>query len=660
MSLPRPLPTPRGPARILDPIVQLVCGDGLPGWRFLTLTGCLALVSALGESVMRWVQSIVATSSGWRGDLLPEILWILPLFDLLLFLGIALAALVLARVVPRVGRWVALAVAAALTVVAAYAPLSVWPQLHPAALVLLALGVAVQLLRWLAARPPSAVTLRRSFLGLAGLTVLVNLAALALPGRRAARLSTLGGAQAGLEDLLSVSLSRRDLLRPAAASQARTQPPSVLLIVLDTLRADHLSSYGYARATTPNLDAFAVEGTLFEHAYATAPWTLPSHASLMTGRYTYEHQATLSPLDARFPTLAEHFSAHGYVSGGFVANRSYTNWATGLGRGFQVYDDYYDSLADMASRTALGGQLLDGAARLGLRGISSRKLAEDVNRGFLRWLGSVGPAPFFAFLNYFDVHYPYLPPAPFDTRFTDRPLGYTIKDNMLGPRRESSTLSDEELQAMIAAYDGSLAYLDAQIGLLFGRLRDLGLFNNTLVVITSDHGEAFGEHGQWGHGSSLYREQVQVPLIVRYPPSVPSATRVSCAVDLQALPATVTHLLGAELADSPFPGTSLHTHWAAGDQHTSCAAFSELYSYGQTFDGRYRARKALTTSNWRLVVNKTGQLELYRAHEDTAEAQDLAPSPEGQQALQALLPRLVPYLSAEDWKGFNLPDLQKA
>ncbi|HUR09274.1 MAG TPA: sulfatase [Nonomuraea sp.] len=640
--------------RLTDPAVRLVCGAGRSGWRIVLIALCLGLVSGLGEGAMYWFQGVAPTRSGWRGDLLPEILWIAPLFDLALFGTLGVLVAVVGRLSGRAGRYVALAGVFGLTVIAAFGPLLAWPQFHPLALLVLALGASVQAFRFFSARPPTDAGLRRHFLRLTGLLVLANVLGVLFGPSRAARLSSpIAGVPSGVDGILAQTLSRRDFVRGSAA-QAPRDRPNVLLIVLDTLRADHLSSYGYQLETTPRMDAFAQQGVLFEKAFASAPWTLPSHASLFTGRYTYEHQASYRPLDATLPTLAERLAVQGYDTGGFVANRSYTNWASGLGRGFRIYDDYYSNAYDMVNITAYGKLLFDQLPLLSYYNKPGRKYADEINREFLTWLDSGSGSPFFAFLNYLDVHYPYIPPPPFDRKFTDDPLDYRISPEFLGPRRESHT--PREIQVMKAAYDGSLAYLDDQLGLLFDTLERRGLLDNTLVVITSDHGEEFGEHGSWGHGSSLYREQVHVPLIIRHPATVPPGQRVACTVTNQAVPATVMQLLGAQ-GGSPFPADPLTVHWADGHDDATCngVAFSELFSYGETFGGRFKARKALTTRDWRLVLNKTAQMELYRAQEDTAEERDLAASAEGQQALQTLLPRLAPYLSPEDWKGFNLP-----
>jgi arylsulfatase A-like enzyme len=180
---------------------------------------------------------------------------------------------------------------------------------------------------------------------------------------------------------------------------------------------------------------------------------LPSHASLFTGRYVYEHQAIDKPLGTAFPTLAEFLGSHGYLTAGFTANNRPARAASGFGRGFQVYDDYYANGADMAYRTAYGTLLSNELPDLGYWDIPGRKDAASVNRDFLSWLDAHSGSRFFTFLNYFDVHDPYLPPPPFDRMFTDTPTrGDRLNSHVfLSTLSDDRELSPQEIQNEIAA-----------------------------------------------------------------------------------------------------------------------------------------------------------------------------------------------------------------
>ena len=312
---------------------------------------------------------------------------------------------------------------------------------------------------------------------------------------------------------------RADLAPPNIALE-RNDMPSAILIVLDTARADRMGMYGYEHDTTPRLDAFANdEATRYDSARSTAPWTLPSHASLFTGLYPAVHGVTIPRSDApvdpdakptanqreawgqpntlspEIPTLAERLRSRGVQTAAIVSNRMLGAW-TGLDRGFEHYDDRkgaavgrYQAFAPLRGRPELAGH-------------TPYRDAREMTDVTLAWLDDERRAnsPFFLFLNYMDVHNPYRPPPPFDTAFSDEQ-----PRNRLRP--------EPELWSVL--YDRELAYLDSEIGRLLDGLRARGLFEDTLIVITSDHGEAFGEHGTWIHGWSLHEEVVRVPLIVK-------------------------------------------------------------------------------------------------------------------------------------------------
>ena len=363
--------------------------------------------------------------------------------------------------------------------------------------------------------------------------------------------------------------------------------PNVLLLVLDTVRADRLSLYGYERPTTPVLERLAERGIRFDEARATAPWTLPSHASFFTGRWPHQLGVEwLTPLRGSFPTLSEYLASRGYATAGFVANTLYCSYETGLDRGFTHYDDYVLEKL-MALRTAwLVDHLMQLVSDLGvfvgrtfdvgpfrpmqeswiasLFVVDRRKDAGSIHREFVDWLSRRRqPArPFFAFLNFYDAHAPYVLPQGAHYRFGLKPrrasdfiflVEYWESMNKLHLSPTFQNLARD-------SYDNCVAYLDERLGNLFAELQKRGLFEQTLVIVTSDHGEGLGEHDLFDHGESLYRNEIRVPLLIVPPDRDGFSGVVRETVSLRDLPATIVDLVGLR-AGSPLPGRSLASQW---------------------------------------------------------------------------------------------------
>lgn len=447
--------------------------------------------------------------------------------------------------------------------------------------------------------------------------------------------------------------------KPVVASGATPRRPNVLLITLDTVRAASLSLYGYARATTPNLDRFSKRGVVFEDAFSTAPWTLPSHASMFTGRWPHELSADhQTPLDGAHPTLAEFLRDRGYATAGFVANLKYCGANTGLNRGFDRYEDYPRTLAEVASSSTLVRTV---ANNFRLRRLIkndehlSRVTAEELSERALAWIGTQPDAPFFVFLNYFDAHEPYLPPPPFDRQFgpgrrdgRHSPLHHWLWNPAVRHRPFDDAVRQEEIDA----YDGGLAHLDAEVGRFLDELDRRGVLENTLVVITSDHGEEFAEHGVYEHGYSLYRPGVQVPLVM-VPPRTSTTGRaaaISTPVSLRDLPATIVDVLGLE-DDAPFPGGSLARLWQQDGLASAPVGLSPLLTevtpsgrQPDWFPSSRGEMKALVHQGLRYIRNGDGVEELYDFAKDPWETRNLAALPEHQAALasaRAALDRLL-------------------
>jgi len=558
----------------------------------------VGLATGLGEVALRGVQVFVLGSGI---HLSPHVVWMAPLADVAL---LAVAGALLARLSRRwptaASPGVALFVFLFLALVG---PLVFLPRLHLAAAVLLAGGIAAQTARLLAARLPRPGFIRLMATCMALVVVTLGLGVV--------------GRAAWAE-------------RPALAGlgPAPSGAPNVLLVVFDTVRARSLSLYGYSRPTTPALERLAARAVVFEQSYVTSPWTLPSHATMFTGRYPHElSPAWLTALDATHPTIAEIFRGRGYLTAGFTANVAATSYETGLARGFIRYEDYPVSFS-MVVKSSWLARAIDTA--LGWttgrrRQHPGQRNAEEVNAAFLRWLDASQGRPFLAFLNYLDAHGPYLAPPPFDEKFGPTRRRPPLTDAPLAEQRQWSR---EQIQVEIDAYAGAIAYVDNQLGRLIEELERRGLVAGTVVVVTSDHGEQFGEHGLFDHANSLYLPVLHVPLLVSFPPRVPDGRRVATPVTLRDLPVTLFDLAGLP-GPMPFPGASLAIHWAGSTEagRSSSPLLAEVRK-GINLDPRLPVSRgdmhSLIEEGWHYIRNGDGQEELYDVERDPGELENLA------------------------------------
>ncbi|MGE0352460.1 MAG: sulfatase [Gemmatimonadales bacterium] len=517
----------------------------------LLAAGWLALAFGLLEAGIRLIQQQAFGKILLLG---PHVLWMAPTVNLVELGGLALVLVILGRrwpvlAGPKVGHPL-LGTLAILPLLLLYTPLHDWVAL------LLSLGIALRASHLIAARQvPAGRVVRRSLPWMAAAVLLAG--------------PVIGGWRWWSE--------RRAL---AAVPPADASSPNLLLIIWDTVREQNLSAYGYHRPTTPRLERLAGDGVRFESAYATAPWTLPSHASMFTGRYPGEMSATLyQALDDTWPVLAGVLRDHGYATGGFVANMSYGTREHGLNRGFSHYEDFRITPGTVLWTSRIGRVVLeDGTVRraIGLQELLWRKPASVVTRDFLKWVRGLEGRPFFAFLNYFDAHQPYLPPEPFRSRFeTAAPAGAFS-------RRVTAAFEDmtpAEIRWSESRYDGTIAAMDDQIGHLLAGLDSAGLRERTIVIVTSDHGEHFGDHDRISHGNSLYRQLIEVPLVVSYPAAIPAGQTVSTPVSLRDLAATALDLLG--IVDSaPFPGRTLARFWSDEQTPEPTTVVSEMPAAG--------------------------------------------------------------------------------
>lgn len=600
------------------------------------LAAGLAELAVLG--VQDWVDPVVTVDSIRTNR---HYAWMVPLADLGLFAAVGLGFAAAALRWPRpVERWEPVALAFPLAV----GPLLAVRGLYPAAAVLLGLGVATKLGNRLGTRPELARRWVR--VGIPAMLAIAAGVAWLKPGRPAP--------------------TRRPV--PVTAGDR----PNVLLLVMDTVRADHLSAYGYDRPTTPNLKRWAERGVRFDRARATAPWTLPSHASMLTGCWPHQLSADVQhPLDGAKPTLAEYLGDRGYATGGFVANTYYCNAWYGIDRGFDRYEDFPENEqvnpVEILRSSTLGRRV---AKKLGFRlatpgSRDSRKSAAAINRDALAWVdGLPRDRPFFAFLNYYDAHGPYETPAGYARRFArpgDDPgrdagviqefEGMAKAPNPAHPEAigRVRAVGAEAGRIMVDAYDDCIAALDAEIGRLLDTLDASGRLANTLVIITSDHGEHFGDRGLFGHGNSLYHPLIDVPLVILPPggPGSGGSRVVTEPVSLRDIPATVLDLLHLD-GRSPFPGASLAARWSGravpGDPPLSVVEQQRRFPPSAHIPASLGPLWSLAQAGLTYIRQSDGTEQLYDPAVDPLETRNLAALPEHQPALvrfRATLGRLL-------------------
>jgi arylsulfatase A-like enzyme len=521
-----------------------------------------------------------------------------------------------------------------------FATLAIWSALlrmpiYGACSLLLAAGLARPIINVVVARGLDSRPMRSTLTAILGL--LVVLAALS-SGRRAVGEAR---AVAGL---------------PSAPPGAR----NVVLIVWDTVRASYMSLYGYQRDTTPNLAGWARKGVRYDLALAPAPWTFPSHCSFFTGQWPFRLNSQWKyTLDTSHPTLAEYLGSRGYQTAGFVANTECCNYETGLDRGFAHFEDYPLTPRSLLGRTPAGKWILETILSFGdyyekkWIGLQSRG-AREINGAFLNWLDRRRPdRPFFAFLNDFDAHSPYIAPAGHQGRFGIRPRtpeDYQVLVDFVQMNKDQITKRDVWLAR--DGYHDCIAFLDDQLGRLLDELQGRGLLGDTDVIITSDHGEEFGEHLFFGHAHNTNLDAIGVPLVI-LSPRAPAGRVVSSPVSLRDLPATVVDLLGLS-AGSPFPGRSLAAYWGLGPgplaeitspaltEQAEAAAFQTQPRQGREHPG---FQMSLVASGHHYIRHGMGLEQLYDLRVDPSERVNLMASTRGDRRVGALRRMLLEVLT---------------
>ena len=592
----------------------------VPGW--ISTASWLGLMIGLAEVLMLVIEkqlNHVALIGALR--LNRHYPWMIPASHLAIFAACGLGLEVFRRAAPDLARRIAPRVLASLALLSI---LLATRTLDTIACVLLACGLATQLIPRLRRFAPMFGRVVRTSLPflIAGLTLLAI-------GRH-----------------VQFAMARQR----AEAKSAAKGSPNVLLIVLDTVRAKSLGLYGYARDTTPRLARLATTGVRFADARSAAPWTLPSHATMFTGRWPselFEHPE--QKLDSSVPTLAEYLGRNGYATGGFVANTFYCNAGFGLGRGFDHYEDFYDvfdsSPGEILRHSVLGERLVELVVDEVAMRPDGRKDADRINADFLSWHSKRLGRPFFAFLNYFDAHAPYIAPAAADRHFGPWPRTPADQEILASWQKLKATPSDpRELELARDAYDECIAYIDGALGRLLDELEKRGELQDTLVIITSDHGEQIGEHELVGHGRSLYREELHVPLLVVKPGRVPSGKVVAEPVSLRDLPSTVVDLLG--LSDqAPFPGRSLASLWVdptgtrsrgPGEVRSEVALREKVSTNKDRPPALRGPMVSIVSEGMTYIRNADGSEELYRLADDPGEARNLATTEAARPVLERL------------------------
>jgi arylsulfatase A-like enzyme len=427
--------------------------------------------------------------------------------------------------------------------------------------------------------------------------------------------------------------------------------PNVLLVVLDTVGFDALNlgapnERGLPQAHSPRLAELAASGVHFRRAISPSSWTLPAHASMFCGQPVDKHQATWhrGP-ELQFTSLAQELHGAGYVTGGFVGNNIYCSRETGLARGFLRYEDYPLDVTRFLQSTPLGRYVLEAIKR-GRIDRLERKPADAVTQPFLAWLdghsaGQPRGRPFFAFLNYFDAHDPYVAPPEFASHVPQTEADrQTIRDwwNIDKP-----SLTDQQVALGMYGYLDCIEFLDHHFGRLLDELESRGILENTIVIVTSDHGEHFGDHQLFGHGNSLYQPLVHVPLIISCPGRVPDARTVDQFVSLVDLPATVLDVVGLEdsIADTTIGGRSLRRFWTDRTSDLEDHVYTELpgpsafppnHGASPIFSGPMRA---VIRNGFKYI--RAGEVEeLFDLQSDPAELHNLASDAQYRVTLETL------------------------
>jgi arylsulfatase A-like enzyme len=424
----------------------------------------------------------------------------------------------------------------------------------------------------------------------------------------------------------------------APPAQPAVKPPNVLLITVSSLRADHLGAYGYEKARTPAIDALARRGIRFDNAFSQQPDRNAAHAAILSGTFPATNGVRhdlVDQLDPEAPTLAQTLAQSGYRTGAIYSWVSFEPGYSGLDRGFHDYLDLTinrpeylaDNRAQVLSATyerlkaflTLPGAMGDAFSLPGGVDEAIDGRADVTTEAAIAWLDQYQQSPFFLWVQYVDPSPPFTPPHPFD-EVEDAGCNDTCPDGSAKTMKEiadGAQLSASQINHLVALYDGEIAFTDQQIGRLMERLSQLNLDDNTLIVLTADHGESFAEHDTWFSGTTLFNATTRVPMIVSFPSKLPRSRSIAAPAMSVDLAPTVLDTIGAPIPDV-FEGQSLLPlilgHSAGEDR----LAFTELGD---------RSEVAVVDRYWKLIWSSREQTaKLFYLGDDPNELHDRSES----------------------------------
>ena len=430
----------------------------------------------------------------------------------------------------------------------------------------------------------------------------------------------------GLKAGAVASLSSSLLVTSCSKKGVGRKHPNVILISIDTLRADHLACYGYKQPTSPSMDKLASGGLLFEDVSSPSPWTLPAHVSLLTGLYPNRHgvktHLTLMPM--QLLVLAEVLKDHGFTTAAIV-NSHYVSQRYGFERGFNEFIYVPEQLSNPAP--------------------------SQVERKALKWLSTTHKQPFFLFLHYYDVHSDYCALPEYSEKFV-RPYSGPVDGStaqLINFREEKFTLSQRDVQHLTDLYDASILQMDDGIARLLLFLEKKDLLDDTVIILTSDHGEEFLEHGGVLHGRTQYQELMHVPLIIRGP-GLPAGRRIKQIASLADLMPTVLAMLHISVPPG-LDGIDLTPLWQGSGELPLRFVFGEADHNNVEND----IKRAVRHPRYKLHYDRlTKKSQLYDLIEDPNEGNDVADIHPAMAGL--LMQRLMEFMSIER-SGKRLPSL---
>ena len=400
-----------------------------------------------------------------------------------------------------------------------------------------------------------------------------------------------------------------DVTKKGSPAQAPPMP-NVILIMVETLRADHVGALGYGRGTTKRIDELARAGAICTNAYSTSSWTPPAVMSVFTGLYPSSHGVidTETSLGDGVGTIAGHLKRLGYSVLGVVSTPC-LDGRLGFSRGFDLYDDFsvFSELRVGLFDSEAGGEEL----------LHRVPTAQIVNRVALQLLRREEDyVPFFLFVQYFDPHYDYAPPPPYDSLFDTDYTGKANGLDIFSGLNVRPGMPEGDLEHVVALYDGEIAFTDAHIGELLDEMEAMGKLDNALIVLFGDHGEEFLEHGGCAHGRTLYEEVVRVPVLFNFSGEVAEGGRVDGPVSLADLMPTILELIG-EGAPEGLDGRSLAPYLGGGGPPQDRAVLFELDYQGRKLAG-------FREGEWKLILDLAdGEGELFSLDGDPGERHNM-------------------------------------